>query len=142
PPKPPGVGISSISVVRRFEPNVKDLDAADPFQLQGGRITPMAGASIPGGKGSQLSVFFVVYPDPAISEKPKATIEYVLGGQVIGRGAVELSEPDAKGRVGCVMSSSAENMKPGTYEIRAVVTQGATSAEERMVITIEAPAGQ
>lgn len=136
---PKGVGMSNISLIRRFEPNAKDLDSDDPFQFQKGRITPTLASSVQGGKGAMLSMFFVVYPDPAIAEKPQVVIEYIKDGASVGRGALELPAADAKGTIPYVMSSSAEAMPPGTYEVRAVVKQGATFTEERTLITIEAP---
>lgn len=139
PTRPPGVTISSISLVRRFEPNAKDLDPEDPFQLQGGRVTPTLGSTIVGGKGALLSLFFVVYPDPAISEPPKAMVEFLMDGKQVGAGAVDLPKPDANGRIAYVMSSPAESMKPGTYEVHAVVKQGPTAMDDRTFVTIVAP---
>src|SRR3954470_11521199 len=112
--KPVGVGLSSISIVRRFEPNAANLDPADPFQINNGRVTPTLTPAIRGGKGSQLSLFFIVYPDPAVAAKPEAFMEYLLDGQTVGRGDVVLSAPDSKGRIPCIMSSSTESMKAGT----------------------------
>jgi len=137
--KPVGVGLSSISLVRRFEPNAANLEPADPFQINRGRVTPTLSPSIPGGKTAQLSLFFIVYPDPSIAAKPAAFVEYLLDGQPVGRGDVVLSAPDANGRIPCIMSSSAESMKPGTYEVRVVVKQGESATEERATVTIEAP---
>lgn len=135
--KPVGVGLSSVSIVRRFEPNAANLDPAEPFSINGGRVTPTLSPSIPGGKGSQVSVFFIVYPDPSIADKPQAFIEYLLDGQTVGRGDVALAAPDAAGRIPCIMSSSAETMKPGMYEVRVVVKQGQSATEERASVTIE-----
>lgn len=135
--KPVGVGLSSISTVRRFEPNAQNLDPADPFQINGGRITPTLASTIPGGKGSQVSLFFLVYPDSSIAAKPEAFVEYLLDGKTVGRGDVALSAPDAKGRIPCIMSSSAEAMKPGMYEVRVVVKQGESATEERTTVTVE-----
>jgi hypothetical protein len=132
-----GVDMSNIVVVRRFEPNAKDLDRDDPFEFKHGKITPELSASIRGGKGSQLSLFFVIYPDATVAAMPEAFVEYLRDGQPIGRGAVEISPPDATGRIACLMSSAAENMPPGIYEVHAVVKQGNTAAEERTTVTIE-----
>ena len=136
-PKPRGVALSNIALVRRFEANAQNLDASEPFQFQGGRITPTLVSTIPGGKGASLSMFFIVYPDPEITEKPQVIFEYLQDGNVVGRGSVELPPADGAGRIPYVMSSPVEAMKPGMYEIRAVVKQGASAAEERTFITIE-----
>jgi VWFA-related protein len=135
--KPVGVGLSGISIVRRFEPNAVNLDAAEPFQINRGRVTPTLSQSIAGGKGSQVSLFFIVYPDPSIAAKPEAFVEYLLDGKTVGRGDVMLAAPDAQGRIACIMSSAAETMKPGTYEVRVVVKQGESATEERTAVTIE-----
>jgi VWFA-related protein len=132
-----GVHVSHIGVVRRFEPAVKDLDPDEPFQMQGGRITPTLAGSVYAVKGAALSVFFVVYPDAMIAARPEAMIEYIRDGAVVGRASVPLSAVDAQGRIACVMSSPADSMPPGAYEVRVVVKQGETAADERAFVTIE-----
>ena len=133
-----GVAISGLTLVRSYQPNVKDLDPTDPFQYQGGRVTPTLNGTIMAVKGAQISVFFVVYVDPAINEKPQVILEYLKDGAVAGRGAVELPAADAQGRIPYVMSSPAASLPPGEYEIHAVVKQGATSAEDRAFVTVQA----
>jgi VWFA-related protein len=135
-PKPSGVNISSVSVVRGYAPNAKDLDAADPFQFQGGRITPTLSGTVYAVKGAMLSVFFVVYPDPAIAEKPQVTLQFLVGGNVVGSGELQLPAADALGRIPYVMSSSAESMPPGEYQIKAIAKQGSTTAEETAFVTV------
>jgi VWFA-related protein len=140
-PKQPGVSMSNVVVVRRYQPKATDMEPDEDFAFQGGRITPTLGSTITAGKGVMLALFFVVYPDPAIPEKPQLTIEYIRDGQVVGKGDVQLPAADASGRIPYVMSSSAEAMPPGSYEVRAVVKQGASVTEDRALITIEAPQG-
>ena len=140
PVKAAGVSMSSITLVRRYQPKAAGIDPAEDFEFQGGLVTPTLGNTITNGKGSMMSMFFVVYPDPAIAEKPSLVIEYIKDGQVAGRGAVELPPADSKGRIPYVMSSSPESMPPGSYEIRAVVKQGTSATEDRAFVTVEAPA--
>lgn len=132
-----GVGISNISLVRTYQPNVKDLDPDDPFQFQGGRITPTLSPVIRAEKGAALSMFFVVYPDPANSAKPVVELEYVKDGQVVGKGSLELPAPDAQGRIPYVMSSDASAMPPGDYTIQATVKQGQKTAQDKTAIKVE-----
>ena len=106
--KPQGVSMSNIDLVRRYEPNAQGLDPSDPFQFQGGRITPTLISTISGGKGSQLTMFFVVYPDPAIATKPEITLEYMKDGQVVGKGS----------------DSASGRRCPGTHSVRNVVVCG------------------
>jgi VWFA-related protein len=137
PARTGGVALSSLSVVRSYQANVPGPDANDPFVYQGGRVTPALNPVIHTVPGAQLSIFFVVYPDPSSAEKPQAIMEYVLDGKSIGRGEVPLPEPDANGRIPYVMSAPAENLPHGTYEIRLRVKQGQSAAEERAFVTVE-----
>lgn len=135
-PKRSGVGISSVSVVRGYQPNARDLDVADPFQFQDGRITPTLSGVVYAAKGAMLSVFFVVYPDPSIADKPRVTLQFLLGGKVVGQGEPQLPPANPMGRIPYVMSSLAENMPPGEYQIKVVATQGSTTAEETAFVTV------
>jgi hypothetical protein len=109
-----GVAVSSLSMIRNYQAGVKDLDP----------------------EGAQLSMFFVVYPDPSIPEKPQAMMEYIKDGQSVGRGEVPLPAPDGQGRIPYVMSAPAETLAPGMYEVRVVVKQGSTAAEDRAFVTV------
>jgi hypothetical protein len=132
-----GVALSSLSLVRNYQAT-PGLDSSELFQFQGGRITPALASTVYNVKGAQLSVFFVVYPDPAIADKPELQMEYLLDGKTVGRGAVALPAPDSTGKIPYVMSSSAEGMAPGNYEVRAVVKQGDSITEERAFVMIAA----
>ncbi len=137
PARNDGVGLSSLMVVRSYEPKALDLDPTDPFQFQGGRITPTLNPTVRAIPGAQLAMFFVVYPDPAIAEKPQAIMEYILEGKPVGRGEVPLPAADAQGRIPYVMSAPAEKMPPGNYEIRLAIKQGNSVAEERTFVSVE-----
>ncbi len=135
-PKTQGVGLSSMTVVKGYQPNATGLTAEEPFQFQGGRITPTLASTIYAVPGAQLSTFFIVYPDPKIAEKPQVIMEYIKDGESLGKGEVPLPDADASGKIPYVMSSPAENMPPGNYEVRLVVKQGTTVAEDRAFVTV------
>lgn len=134
-----GVAISSVTLMKNYEAAAKDLSPDDPFQFQNGRVYPTLSGTVYAVKGASLATFFVVYPDPKIAEKPTLTIEYLKDGVVVGSGQVALPPADAQGRIPYVMSSPAEGMPAGTYEIHAVVKQGTTASEDRALITVAAP---
>src|SRR5262249_24389705 len=70
-----GVAISSLTSVRTYTPDVKGLDPNEPFQFQGGRITPTLNNAVPRGEDSALRLFFTVYSDPKVSAKPTVEVE-------------------------------------------------------------------
>ena len=135
-PKHAGVNLSTVTVVRGYQPNAKDLEAADPFQFQGGKISPTLTGTVFNAPGEMLSLFFVVYPDPAISDKATVTMQFLSGGIVVGQGELQLPAADALGRIPYVMSSSAATMPAGEYQVKLTAKQGSTSAEETAFVTI------
>lgn len=135
-PKRAGVNLSTVTVVRGYQPNAKGLEAADPFQFQGGKITPTLSGTIYNAPGAMLSLFFVVYPDPAMADKATVTMQFLSGGIVVGQGELQLPPADALGRIPYVMSSSAETMPAGEYQVKLTAKQGTTSAEETAFVTV------
>jgi VWFA-related protein len=131
-----GVGLSSLCLVRNYQPGVKDLDPNDPMQFQGGRITPTMSGQVYAAPGAQLSTFFIVYPDPSIKSAPTAKIEFLVEGNSVANLDLPLPAPDAQGRIPYVMSAPAENLPPATYEIHITVKQGNSTDEERMKVAV------
>ncbi len=138
PPHRKGVGISSITQVRSYTPNVKGLDPNAPFQFQGGSITPTLDANVPKTQDAALRLFVIVYQDRSMSQKPSLDIEFLKEGQTLTRVPMALPDADAEGRIRYVMTIPAAAIPPGKYEIRATARQGDTSAETSLTVSIEA----
>lgn len=132
------VSLSSVTVVRNFQPNVKDLSADEPFQFQGGRITPTLNTNLKAVKGAQMALFFIVYPDKSSSEAPQASVQYLKDGNVVGSANLQLPAAGANDRIPYVLSSPMDGMPAGAYEIKVVVKQGASApAQESVFLNIE-----
>ncbi len=123
-----GVGISALFPMRSYTPNAKDLDPADPFQFQGGSLTPTLDTTVKKAPNAMLRLFFTVYPDAAISAKPTVEIEFMQNGRTLQKVPMELPPPDAQGRIPYLMTIPAAAIPAGMYEIRATAKQGAASA--------------
>jgi VWFA-related protein len=132
-----GLAVSSLALVRSVAPEAAQGDPDDPFQFKGGKITPTLDDTIPRAPGSKLSLYFDVYSDPAASEQPKLTIEFLLDGTPVARGEPTLPPADANGRITYIANSPIDNLKPGQYVIQAVVKQGTKVAQQRTVVTLE-----
>ena len=81
PAKAAGVAISSLTPMRSYTPNAKGLDPNDPFQFQGGSVTPTMDLTVKKGPNAVLRLFFTVYQDASISAAPAVEIEFLQGGQ-------------------------------------------------------------
>jgi VWFA-related protein len=133
-----GVGISSLTAVRSYAPNAKGIDPNEPFQYQGGTITPTLNTSVSRSPDSALRLFFTVYPDAAIAGKPTVEIEFTQNGNVLQKVPMPLPAADAEGRIPYVMTIPAAAIPPGVYQIRATAKQGDTSSQAVATVKIEA----
>jgi hypothetical protein len=132
-----GVGISSLVPVHSFTPNVKGLDANEPFQFQGGSITPTMDLTVKKDPNAVLRMFFTVYQDPSISAKPTVEIEFLQGAKSLTKVPMQLPAADSQGRIPYVMTVPAASIPPGSYVIRAVARQGESRAETSTTVRIE-----
>jgi hypothetical protein len=132
-----GVGISSLVPMRAYTANVKGLDADDPFQYQGGSITPSLDLSVKRAPDAALRLFFTVYQDRSIAAKPTVEIEFRQAGKSLTKIPMELPAADLQGRIPYPMTVPAASIPPGTYEVHAVAKQGSTTAETVTTVTIE-----
>ena len=85
-----GVGISTLLPMRSYAPNAKDLAPDDPFQFQGGSVTPTMDMVVKKVPNSALRLFFTVYQDPAIAAKPSVEIEFLLNGKSLTKVPMQL----------------------------------------------------
>src|SRR5450755_1167033 len=137
-PKGKGVGISSLASVRSYTPNVKGLDPNEPFQFQGGSITPTLNNSVARVENANLRLFFVVYPDKSIAAKPTVEIEFLQNGKTLQKVPMELPAADVQGRIPYVLTIPATAIPPGVYQIRAAAKQGDTESVTQTDVQIEA----
>jgi VWFA-related protein len=137
PPKAPGVAISSLTPMRSYAPNAKGLDPNDPFQFQGGSITPTMDLAVKKGPNAVLRLFFTVYRDVTIAAAPTVEIEFLQGGKSLTKVPMQLPAADAQGRIPYLMTIPAEAIPSGTYEVRATAMQGTSVAGAATIIRIE-----
>jgi VWFA-related protein len=131
-----GVGLSSILLVQRMEPLKGKVDPANPLEFQsspteGQRVIPELATDL--AAIATPYVFFVVYPDQSIADKPKIQAEFWVGGQLLAKQVADLPAPDATGAIPMVISTAA---KPGNCELRITALQGTLSAKQSLKYSI------
>jgi VWFA-related protein len=137
PAKGPGVGISSLTVMRSYTPNAKGLDPNEAFQFQGGGVTPTMDPTVKKGPNAVLRLFFTVYPDASVPTPAAVEIEFVQQGKSLTKVPMQLPAADAQGRIPYLMTIPAASIPSGSYEVRATAKQDATSATTGATIVIE-----
>ena len=130
------MGLSSILLVQRMEPINGKVETADPLQFQptptqGQRVIPELATDL--AANASPYVFFVVYPDQSIAEKPKIQAEFWVGGKLLAKQVVDLPAPDATGAIPMVINTAA---KPGNCELRVTALQGKSSTSQNLKYSI------
>jgi hypothetical protein len=137
-PEQKGVGLSSIMLVQHVEPVKGKVESTDPLEFQpdpaqGQRVIPELATDLT--PSATPYVFFVVYPDRSMADKPKIQVEFLLGGQVLAKQTADLPAPDATGAIPMVINTAA---KPGNCELRVTALQGNSSTKQSLTYTVAA----
>jgi hypothetical protein len=132
-----GVAISSIIPVKLFNPNAKP-EPNEPFQFQNGTISPtLISTMTVASPDATLPLFFTVYQDSSIAAKPTIEIEFLQGGNSLGKLPLPLADADSQGRIQTVFSVPAGKFPEGTFVIHPIAKQGDSTADTRTEITIK-----
>lgn len=127
------VSLSSVELVRRFEPLIGPRNPGNPFDLENGRITPSLAPSI--SKGLPVSLYFVVYPgNQGSAEAPKVTLELVKDGKAIARKPLNLATQDSDGTFPMLVQLAPE---AGECDVVVTARQGTDVAQSSLSIRVE-----
>jgi hypothetical protein len=127
------LSVSSLGLVRRFEPVAGPHNFLGPFELENGRVTPTLADSV--ASGNPLSLYFVVYPaKPVNGDPPKVTLKLLQDGKEIARKPLNLEQPGPDGSIPMLV-----NLTPGPGRCDVLVTakQGAAVAESSLSVRVE-----
>jgi hypothetical protein len=126
-----GVGLSDLAVVRKLENLTTPADPTDPFEYTGKRVLPFVTSNLLAG--TKPFVFFMIYPEPGNATKPVLRARLLKDGRTIATLKPEVAGPDASGAIPMLLKPTD---KPGSYEVRATVTQGSNSTERTLQYTL------
>lgn len=115
--------VSSLVLVKRAEKLPDGERRADnPLLFRDALLRPNLGEPVSRAE-SQLGFYFAVYPGSGRT-RPESTIELLQNAKLISRMPLPLAGADAAGRIQQVGRLPLDQLTAGTYELRAVVTQG------------------
>jgi hypothetical protein len=125
------LAMSDIAVARRVDPLTEGRNEQDPLEFSGGRVTPSVGDTV--AAGTNAALYFQIYAAVG-SERPEVTLDYSRDGAAIARVQPELG---AAGADGTIPVLAVAQLKPGEYQVHAVVRQGGKAAEETATVTVD-----
>jgi VWFA-related protein len=131
--EPKGVVLSSPMVVARADPLTAQPEADDPLVFHDRELVPMLNASLTAS--AQPMLYFVVYPDKSIQERPRIRVEFLVDGEALTQKETELPAPDSSGAIPVLVNAAT---KAGHCEIRITVLQGFQSVTGSIRYTVAA----
>jgi VWFA-related protein len=127
------LSLSSVGLVRRFEPRTGPRNPFSPFELENGRVTPTLADSV--AAGNALSLYFIVYPaKPTDAEPPKVTLQLLRDGREIARKPLDLAQRQPDGSIPMLVQVSPG---PGQCDVLVTAKQGTAVAESSLSVRIE-----
>ena len=126
-----GLGVSSVMLIQRLEPATGPADASDPLVVQGKRLVPFLASTL--AADARPYVYFAIYPDKALTEKPKLHVEFQAEGQVLANQSYELPPADAAGAIPMLIRAATHT---GPCELKISVSQGTESVARTLGYTI------
>jgi VWFA-related protein len=127
--------MSSLMLVKRGE-KVPESERRAGHPLLVGDVLLYPNLGDPVSKASkELGFYFALYPAPKESA-PEATIELLQNGKPVARVPMAVPAADASGRVQQVGRLPLAELKPGTYELRAIARQDTTQVARSVLVTI------
>jgi VWFA-related protein len=127
------LSLSSLGLVRRFDPLTGPRNPQSPFELDNGRVTPTLVDSV--APGSPVSLYFVVYPPKAaMGEETKVTLELLRDGKEIARKPLNLAQPGPDGSIPMLVHLTPG---PGQCDVLVTARQGTSVAESSLSVRVE-----
>jgi VWFA-related protein len=130
-----GVGLSDLTLARRVENLGPPPDAADPFEYTvdstGKRVLPFVTTDL--FAGARPVVYLMIYPERGNPAKPELRVQLLKKGSLLATVKPFLPPPDASGGIPMIVQAIG---KPGSYEVKATVVQGASSTERNLAYTV------
>ena len=137
PSMPQGLGLSTVALVRRCEP-LADTATNDLLRYQNLRVVPSLDGRVLKEKVHDVLAFVMVYPEAQSKEKAKLEMELSRQGTSLGHFPLEL--PASTGAaIPYIASIPSATLRPGSYELTAIATQGSQVVREKTSFTIEGP---
>ncbi len=127
--------MSSLVLVKRGEKvPEKDRRADNPLLVKDVVVSPNLGDAV--SKASkEVGFYFAAYPVQG-RPAPESMIELLQNGKPMARIPMTLPAADAAGRMQQVGRLPISELAPGTYELRAVVTQGTDQVVRSSILRI------
>jgi len=133
-----GPFLSDVAIVQRIDPVPLEADPSEPMRYGNGKIVPAAASQIVKGT-KEISLFFVVHPDPGSTEAPKLEMEVQKSGESIARVPLTVSSTTGPVSIPYLTSIQSGRLPSGDYKIIERLTQAGKTSERDLQFQIRGP---
>jgi len=137
PPAANGPALGDIVLVRRIEPAGGAEDSSEPLRCTEGKVVPNLSARLARDTNPAILLFFDVLPDNGSSEKPALKLEVRRDGDLLASVPLSLRPDSALGPIRELAKVGTKSLRPGSYEMTVVLSQGAQSVKRTASVTLE-----
>lgn len=130
-----GLALSSLVLARQVEVLDQPADPNDPLQFEDKAVTPAVSGLFRQSVHPELSLYCVVYPDPAAKDGPELTLEFLKDGQPVSHLNSQLSLNG--GGIPFLARFPTAEFAPGRYEAVVSVRQRGATARRQTEFTVE-----
>ncbi len=133
-----GPFLSDLAMVQRIEPTPLEADPSEPMRYGNGKVIAAVQDQV--AKGTKdLSLFFVVHPDPSATEAPKLEMEVLKSGESIARVPLTVNKTTGTVSIPYLTSIKSERLPAGDYKVIERLTQSGKTSERELAIQIKGP---
>jgi VWFA-related protein len=134
------ISLSDMVVVRKMEQaHGEDEDPFEPLRYEHQRVTPNLTAELP-ANAKDVSLFFLLHPDPALKDATTLEMEVVHNGKA-GRRTPLLQTDGVHTAIPYLASLGSGALAPGTYEVRAFLSQGGKTTTQSATFSVAGTPG-
>ena len=138
PPDETKLRVSSLVFVGQAQKlSQAEQQMSNPLRAGELLLYPNFGEPLSKASSKGLSLFVTIYAPKGSAAAPKMRLEFAQGGRALGGVPVELPAPDQAGRIQYTGVIPIDIFPPGDYELKAVVTNGASTATSSGRFTIK-----
>jgi VWFA-related protein len=136
PEAPAGPALSDMILVRRINTFSADADSMEPLRYENGKVTPNLSGQVT-HDAKTVSLFFILHPDPKVSEPPTLEMEVLRDGRPAGHTPLPYHPGNGAGPIPYMATLQTSALAPGFYDVTAQLMQGGKKVQSTIGFTVE-----
>lgn len=135
---PTGPALSDMVLVRQMDKADESGDPMEPLRYEDGKVTPNLSGQL-STDDKTVSVFFILHPDAHSTEPPTLEMTVERPGHEGKHVAMPVKVTNNGGAEPYLATFKTTALRPGSYEVKALLTQGGKTVERTAAFNVGGP---